>query len=160
MRFALIFETGRDSMPEGWINERFRNYQKRLLDDNRKKRWESDALNSYPSMFQNLQDYVETDVEAHNKMFPVPLDFKTVADGFYVATPNFKAKDGRSVDVTRAVSGTVIQIEFHDGPGKTRHDRIDVVPDEHGNIRYRHNGKTLPDVSDASEVILDSFIEK
>jgi len=145
-------------MPANWIGQRFKRYQNRLVDENNKKTWEENARASYPSKFQELQDYVEADVAENNKLFPAQLAFSTIEDGFLVTEHPFNRKTGKSVCVMKATAGTVIKIETCKALDDTRHDHIDVVPDESGNVRYAYKGKILSHISEASEAILGSLV--
>ena len=143
---------GRGSMPENWIGQRYKSHQKRIADEEQKKTWQTNAQRTYPSMFERLQQRVEADVNENNRLFENKLKFHSDGDGFLVTD-----KNGLTAEVARALPGTVIQIERF-VEGKKVADHIDVIPDDKGNIRYRHNGKILDDVSDASEIIIGKLI--
>jgi len=147
-------------MPDDWVKQRHRKFQEKATHEATKKTWQENAKQSYPSMFQSLQDRVERDVEVSNEAFPLKLKFSHDAEGFYVVGPGDR-KTARHVSAVRT-QGTVIKLEFGVGlisDGHRHDDRIEIVADDHdGSVRYRHKGKLLEDVSNASEIILDDLV--
>jgi hypothetical protein len=141
-------------MPEDWIGQKYRKFQQNVAERNKKDSWAVNAQNSYGTLFQRLQDRVESDVKEHNRLFGASLNFDPLQVGFSVRNGG-----NETIIVRRATSGTVIQIERSlVGKKQPVSDHLDISPDENGNIRYFHNGVPLDDVSDASEIIFGQFV--
>jgi len=142
-------------MPDTWVEDRWNTHKRKLADIQHDKDLKQKARACLDSMFNDLAVRVATDIETFNETF---------ANSNESAPLKLFKPDGSSIQITRSgellttakKEGGIIKIEHGSSrvPSETMSDRIEVVPDPADDIRYSHKGGILPDVSDASAIVL------
>jgi hypothetical protein len=147
-------------MRDQWIHDRFEKFKSKVAAEQQRQEWDSKARASYDVKFDSLRARIESDIKEYNNLFSRIKDVgaifhPTVNGGFGVTC----SASGMSVQVQKA-HAPVIDIhwgsDFQMPP--IRSDKLEIIADEHGNIRYRHGEKVLEDLGEASLIILDPVL--
>jgi hypothetical protein len=145
-------------MPSEWIERRYQRYQERIAKEVLEASYKQNALTSFPSIFDQTQRQVASDVEEYNTRFEqdavCPAVFTPVGSGFRIEV------NGSSVRIRTTVGSTVIQLQYT-GIGRNE-DRLELVPDNQGHLFFKPTPRDgIPDlltVEQASEYILDPVL--
>jgi len=149
-------------MADRWIRERFENYQAKLAAQQQREEWNHKARTSYDAQFDLLKSRVGEDVKTYNELFAQHKDCiaKFVAEfqgknTFIVEC----ARKGKNVMVEK-VGFPIIKAYWNisHGVSPERSGVLEIAADDEGAVRFKHFEEFLPDVSDASKVILDSVL--
>ncbi len=147
-------------MPDRWIHERFEKFQTKIAAEQQREQWDHKAKASYDAQFDALKARVDEDIKTYNQLFSKNKEcaatFQPEYRGGFAAACSAR---GKTVSVEKTNS-PVIKIyrggDFAIPPEKS--DMLEIVTDDHGNIRYKHGKDLLGGVSDASQIILDPVL--
>jgi hypothetical protein len=158
VEFVFKFRQGGDSMADDWVLRRFAAFQDKQEAKEKRQRWDNKATASYDAMYHALAERVEKDVETYNGLFSAHgrcrANFVSDGSGFSVSCDELPMK------VNATPTPPVIKLDWI----KDRFSRpvksatLEIVADDSGNVRYKAGQKLLADLSEASEIVLESVL--
>jgi hypothetical protein len=142
-------------MADDWVKKRHQRHEEAVEVEKQKQMRQRKALDSYGALFCRLQKRVEQDVEEYNRLFTqhgYRARFTAVPDQFSVT-----CKSNGGVTVTKTTTA-LINVVWKGDVADVTLDSIEVVVDDQNEVRCRHDGKMLADLSEVSEFLLDRVL--